>query len=275
MTARAERKGREAFATPEPASHTGAMNLAGFRAVCDDGWRLVSGTPGFLSEREARFLMLAAAAAPPDGAIVEIGSFKGRSTVGLAYVARRYGLGSVVAIDPHTSPSTTDPDLGSGSSSYDEFQENLRRAGVADAVDCCRAFSQDVARDWSEPIRLLWIDGDHLYEAVKRDLALFRPYLAPGAIVAMHDVLGSDDFGPAGCFKSIGWAQYRAADGEGSRRFRWRRWRLAVALRHLIPVAEAGWVTTGLARWRHRFWWRVLPHRAVDPARWAAQVAMK
>ena len=210
------------------------MNLAGFRAVCDDAWRRVNDTPGFLSEREARFLMLAAAAAPAGGAIVEIGSFKGRSTVGLAYVARRYGLGSVVAIDPHTSPSTTDPDLGSGSSSYDEFQENLRRAGVADAVDCRRAFSQEVARDWSRPIRLLWIDGDHLYEAVKRDLALFRPYLAPGAIVAM-----------------------------------------AVALRHLIPVAEAGWVTTGLARWRHRFWWRVLPHRAVDPARWAAQVAIK
>src|SRR5256714_14837150 len=228
MTARAERKGREAFATPEPVSHTGAMNLAGLRAVCDDGWRLVNGTPGFLSEREARFLMLAAAAAPADGAIVEIGSFKGRSTVGLAYVARRYGLGSVVAIDPHTSPSTTDPDLGSGSSSYDDFQDTLRRADVADAVDCRRAVSQEVARDWSGPIRLLWIDGDHLYEAVKRDLALFRPYLAPGAIVAMHDVLGtwpgplrafvedvlaSDDFGPAGCFKSIGWAQYRPADG--------------------------------------------------------------
>jgi len=116
MTARAERKGREAFATPEPVSHTGAMNLAGFRAVCDDGWRLVNGTPGFLSEREARFLMLAAAAAPADGAIVEIGSFKGRSTVGLAYVARRYGLGSVVAIDPHTSHATGGGRSGSSGS---------------------------------------------------------------------------------------------------------------------------------------------------------------
>src|SRR5256886_15580313 len=160
MTAGAERKGREAFATPEPVSHTGAMNLAGFRAVCDDGWRLVNGTPGFLSEREARFLMLAAAAAPADGAIVEIGSFKGRSTVGLAYVARRYGLGSVVPIDPHTSPSATDPDLRSGRSSYDEFQENLRRAGVVDAVDCRRAVSPEGARDWRRPIPLLWIGGD-------------------------------------------------------------------------------------------------------------------
>src|SRR5437763_16959017 len=84
-----EAEGREGFATPEPVSHTGAMNLAGFRAVCDDAWRRVNDTPGFLSEREARFLMLAAPAAPPAGAIVEIGSFKGRSTVGPAYLPRR------------------------------------------------------------------------------------------------------------------------------------------------------------------------------------------
>src|SRR5881409_1778577 len=90
-----------------------------------------------------------------------------------------------------TTPSATDPDLGTAQSSHDKFQENLRRAGVADVVDCRRAFSHEVARDWTRPIRLLWIDGDHVYEAVKRDLALFRPHLAPGAIVAMHDVLGT------------------------------------------------------------------------------------
>ena len=265
------------------------MNLAEFQAVADEGWRRVSDTPGYLAEREARFLMLAAAGAPADGAIVEIGSFMGRSTVGLAYVAQRYGLGKVVAIDPHTAPSTTDPDLGAQRSSYDEFQENVRRAGVVDAVDCRRAFSYEVARDWTGPIRLLWIDGDHVYESVKQDLALFRRHLAPGAIVAMHDVLGtwpgplrvfvedvleSDDFGPAGCFKSIGWAQYRPADGRVWR-FRWRRRRLAAAARRLIPVAQAGWLTSGLGWWRHKLWWRLLPHGPVDPARWTAQVAIE
>src|SRR5438876_6194102 len=59
--------------------------------------------PGYLAEREARFLMLAAAGAPTAGAIVEIGSFKGRSTVGLAYVAQRYGLGGGKGTRPHSS----------------------------------------------------------------------------------------------------------------------------------------------------------------------------
>jgi len=196
--------------------------------------------------------MLAAAGAPADGAIVEIGSFMGRSTVGLAYVAQRYGLGKVVAIDPHTAPSTTDPDLGRPAVVVRRVPGERTPGGRGGCGGCRRAFSYEVARDWTGPIRLLWIDGDHVYESVKQDLALFRRHLAPGAIVAMHDVLGtwpgplrvfvedvleSDDFGPAGCFKSIGWAQYRPADGRvcdsagvggvSPRRapasFRWRR----------------------------------------------------
>ena len=105
-----------------------------FATASDEGWRHVRDTPGYLFEPEARFLMLAAIAAPVAGAIVEIGSFKGRSTVGLAYIAQRYRLGKVIAVDPHTSPSTTDPDLLGQPSSFDDFQMNLRRAGVAVAI---------------------------------------------------------------------------------------------------------------------------------------------
>ncbi|HYL56542.1 MAG TPA: class I SAM-dependent methyltransferase [Gemmatimonadales bacterium] len=259
-----------------------------FATASDEGWRHVRDTPGYLAEPEARFLMLAAVAAPVAGAIVEIGSFKGRSTVGLAYVAQRYRLGKVIAVDPHTSPSTTDPDLLGQPSSFEDFQMNLRRAGVVDAVDARRAYSRDVARTWRGPIRLLWLDGDHVYEAVKEDLALFRQHLVPGSLVAMHDVLGtwegplrvfvedvlgSDDFGPAGFCKSIGWAQYRPAHG-ARLRVRARRARLRWAARRLIPVAQAGWKTTGWRRVVHKLCWSVLPRRINDPTRWAATVAL-
>jgi len=274
--------------TARPRPHTGTVDLAGFQAVCDEGLRRIRVTPGYLDDREALFLMLAAAGAPVDGAIVEIGSFKGRSTIGLAYVAQHYGLGRVVAVDPHTSPSATDPDLGAQQSSYDDFQENLRRAGVADAVDCRRAFSHEVARDWSQPIRLLWIDGDHMYPAVKQDLTLFGPHLAPGGILVMHDVLrswggpqrvfledvlASDDFGPAGFCRSIGWAQYRPGDG-GGLRFRARRAYLGWAARHVRPPKELEEPTTRVSRWRQWFWWSISPHRLVTPARWTALVAL-
>lgn len=249
--------------------------------IIDAGWARVRETAGYLSEREARFIMLAAALAPGSGDVVEIGSFKGRSTVGLAYVSRECGLGRVVALDPHTAPASTDPDLEGESASYDAFIANLDRAGVRDVVEIHRAFSHDVARTWSRPIRLLWIDGDHTYEGALADVRLFRPHLIPGAIVAMHDVLGtfegslrvfadeilrSNDFGPVGLCGSIGWGQYRPG-GARSLFYRWARARLSVPIRRLIPIARRGRRIQGVAdKYAYKLWRALAPHGAV-PAR--------
>jgi predicted O-methyltransferase YrrM len=248
----------------------------------------MSSATGFLSEREGRFLALAAAAAPAAGVILEIGSFKGKSTVGLAAVARRYGLGRVIAVDPHTAPSETDPDLADQTTSYDDFLTTLRSAGLTDWVEVHRAFSQDLAQGWDRPLRLLWIDGDHTYAGAKRDLDLYRPSLTPGAIVAIHDalhhypgplrvfvdeLLRSDDFGPVGFCGSIAWAQYRPADGSTPtfRRARRALARRAAPLAHLFDDPRP---LTGWRKVRYRFWRAMIPHRAVDPARWAAAVTL-
>jgi hypothetical protein len=248
-------------------------DLDHIEGIIDQGWRRVSATAGYLSEREARFVMAAAALAPARGKNLEIGSFKGRSTVGIAYVTRELDLGPVVAVDPHTSPATTDPDLRGKSSSYDDFVANLAAAGVQDRVEIKRAYSHELAREWKDTIRFLWIDGDHTYDGAKADLDMFKPHLAEGAIVAMHDVLGtfegalrvfveevldSDDFGPAGFSGSIGWAQYRPRDGS---RFRWRRRLLGIPGRRLIPVARRA--DKGLHGWNkflYKFWRPLAPH---------------
>ena len=224
--------------------------------------------------------MAAAALAPAKGRNLEIGSFKGRSTVGIAYVTLHLGLGHVVAVDPHTSPASTDPDLRGKTTSYDDFVANLRAAGVFERVEIRRAYSYDLAREWNEPIRFLWIDGDHTYEGAKADLEMFKPFLVDGAIVAMHDVLGTfegalrvfveeildrDEFGPAGFSGSIGWAQYRPRDG---RRFRWRRRLLAIPGRKLIPVARRA--DRGLHGWNkflYKFWRPLAPHGDVTVSR--------
>ena len=99
-------------------------------AVIEKAWQLTLRTDGFLGENEARFLGMLAACVPARGTIVEIGSFKGKSTVMLASVAAHYGLGPVVAIDPHTSPSTTDHGIAAGSSTFEEFLASVKAAGL-------------------------------------------------------------------------------------------------------------------------------------------------
>jgi hypothetical protein len=245
----------------------------------------VRAAPGFLTEREARFLALVAACAPAQGVILEIGSFKGKSTVGLASVAMRYGLGPVITVDPHTGPSVTDPDVGPRGSSWDDFRASLRTAGVESAVEAHRAYSRDLARGWTRPIRFLWIDGDHTYRGAKEDIDLFRGRLVPGAVVALHDVLhtfdgpvrvfaeellASDLFGPAGLCGSIGWAQYRPGDGA-----QWRDERLALArrVRRLIPLVQDGREPTGLRKLRYKLWRGLVPHAAPDAAAWVRAVS--
>jgi len=261
------------------ASSRRGRDLDQIRGIIEEGWKRVSATIGYLSEREARFLMAAAALAPARGKNLETGSFKGRSTVAIAYVTRELDLGTLVAVDPHTSPASTDPDLRGKATSYDDFVANLKSAGVFERVEIKRAYSRDLARQWKDPIRFLWIDGDHTYEGAKADLDLLKPYLMDGAIVAMHDVLGtfagplrvfveeileSDDFGSAGFSGSIGWAQYRPRDGR-SARFRWRRRLLAIPARKLIPVArQAENGLHGFNKLLYKIWRPLVPHGDVS-----------
>jgi predicted O-methyltransferase YrrM len=234
--------------------------------------------PGHLGENEIRFLGLLAACTPGQGAIVEIGSFKGRSTVMLAKVASHYGRGPVSAIDPHNSPIL----VQQGASSYEEFQKSIRGAGLEKHVEAHVAYSEDVAKSWNRPIRLLWIDGDHTYEGAKKDLDGFLPHLVPYGVVAFHDalnafpgpirvfvedVLRSDQFGAAGFVHSIAWAQYRPEDGKA---FRDARLKLAKRATKLIPFVENGEDLRGLKK-RCFKWNRFrVPHAAIEPREWAS-----
>lgn len=146
---------------------------------------------GWLDEDEADLLIAAVRLACPDGAplgaIVEVGSYCGRSTVVLAHAARAFGPGArITAIDPHLGVvGAADQGVKRVAPSRDRFLRNIASAGVADLVDLVQQHSTDVS--WSSPIGLLFIDGLHDYLSVSRDLAHFAPWIARGGYVAFHD----------------------------------------------------------------------------------------
>ena len=145
--------------------------------------RIIARVDGWLDPAEGRLLFQLARDADPAGAIVEIGSWHGRSTIWLAAGAKAGRGARVAAIDPHRGTAlrndeeTTEPAL----------RRNLTWAGVDDQVDVIVATSEDTAARWSRPVSLLWIDGDHEYESVKRDLLRWEEHLLPDAVVALHD----------------------------------------------------------------------------------------
>ena len=118
--------------------------------------------------------------------VVEIGSARGKSACYLGMALKENGSGQLYAIDPHTRTNWNDAD---SVDTFDSINQNLDRLKLRDFVRIVRATSEDAARGWSLPIDLIFIDGDHSYEGVKRDWELFSPFVRPFGGVIFHDTL--------------------------------------------------------------------------------------
>jgi len=146
---------------------------------------------GLITEREGETLYNLAKNGPGKGAIVEIGSFKGKSTIYLASGSKAAGREKVYAIDTHmawkekgkTRAGIYVPKKGA----FKFFLSNLRKARVEDWVVPVKEYSHKANEKWSKPIRLLFIDGSHKYLHVKLDFLLWEPFIAKGGIIALHD----------------------------------------------------------------------------------------
>lgn len=150
----------------------------GFR----EAFALAADVPGWLTEAQARVLYDAAAAVPPGGRVVEIGSHHGRSTIVLASAVRD---ARVTAVDPFPG----DWRYG-GPDTEARFRSHTTRAGVADRIDLRVATSADVRRDWEGPVDLLYVDGKHDYWTVRDDLR-WASAVPDGGTVLVHDAFSS------------------------------------------------------------------------------------
>jgi predicted O-methyltransferase YrrM len=151
------------------------------------------GVEGWLTAEQARVLAAAAAACQAGGEIVEIGSFRGLSTIVLASHAPEGA--TVVAIDPHAGN-----DRGPGErSGYDRaaaddrvvFEHNLGAAGVRHrvrhvALDSSAAHGHVAAR-----IDVLYIDGAHRYAQARADIRDWGGRVADGGTLLIHDAFSS------------------------------------------------------------------------------------
>jgi predicted O-methyltransferase YrrM len=126
---------------------------------------------------------------PAPGRIVEIGSFRGRSTIVLRKAAAP-GV-EVVAIDPHgggdRGPQEIAPDAGLGEADHEAFHANLRQAGVDDTVRHVRRASQDALIEVEGDVALLYVDGAHRYAPARADIERWGERVAPGGTMLVHD----------------------------------------------------------------------------------------
>ena len=151
--------------------------------------RDISGIAGWLTKKEASFLYREAKKSSKKYGIVEIGSWKGRSTVCLGLGVRDGNGGKVYAVDPHKD--TTEHKNWSGKTdiydTYSIFLANIKKAEIDQYIAPIRSTSEEAAPAFKKLIDFLFIDGSHRFSHVKLDYELWFPKLMVNGTVAFHD----------------------------------------------------------------------------------------
>lgn len=114
---------------------------------------------------------------------VEIGVYEGSSALVLVRSLPRDAV--LHLIDPFVDSRGLA--VGWRGSAWASRRTVARAAKAGPTVRWHVAPSQEVGRTWSEPVELVFIDGDHAPEACRLDWELFSPWVVPGGAVVFHD----------------------------------------------------------------------------------------
>jgi predicted O-methyltransferase YrrM len=142
-------------------------------------------TEGMISFDESVLLYILASKVN-SGCIIEVGSYRGRSSVFLGKGSLDGANIQVYAIDPHKNFIGV---LGGvfGPKDRTVFYRTMLENGCSEIVSLINLSSEVFSSSWIEPISLLWIDGDHSYDGVKKDFECWAPHLQDNAAIAFDD----------------------------------------------------------------------------------------
>ena len=117
-----------------------------------------------------------------DLTMIEIGSYAGEST---EIFAKRFG--KVITIDPH-EPNYDDNDSASNSDFTEVLEKFLERKSKYNNIEYIRMKSDDAINLLKNfKVDLVYIDGVHTYEQVKKDIENYMPLIKNGGFISGHD----------------------------------------------------------------------------------------
>ena len=162
---------------------------------------LAEAAKGFMPPEEGLALYeagVAAATAMPGAPLVEIGTWCGKSAIYLGAAARdretvlftvdhHRGSEENQAGWEHHDESLVDPETGL-LDTLPTFRRTIHEAGLDDVVIGVVGDSPTVAAYFSTPAALVFIDGGHGEAPAHADYDAWGHRLAPGGLLAIHDV---------------------------------------------------------------------------------------
>ena|SRR3989338_9393013 len=139
---------------------------------------------GWLGEGEGQLLFDLAKMCGGRGVIVEIGSWKGKSTVWLSRGSKAGRGVKVYAVDTHRGSKEHGTVW-----TFDEFKKNIKKAGTSEIVVPLVKTSKEAALNFKDPVELIFFDGAHDLRSISDDFKLWFPKLVDGGFIAFHDAV--------------------------------------------------------------------------------------
>ena len=167
--------------------------MTGAPTSFEAAWDHAGTLEGWLTPEQGWQLFDAARNLGPGATVVEIGSFRGRSTTVLALSAPDDV--EVVAIDPHgggdRGPGEIAPDAALGDADHEAFTDNLASAGVSHRVRHVRKLSADALGDVAGDVSLLFVDGAHRFGPARDDIVQWGDRVRDEGTMLVHDAFSS------------------------------------------------------------------------------------
>ena len=168
-------------------------------------------TKGFMPEDEGLALHEAGLDGGRVGPLLEIGSYCGKSAVYLGSAAAQretvlftidhhHGSEENQAGWDHHDVEVVDARTGR-MDTLPFFRRTIEDAGLEAAVVAIVGDSPTVGRFWATPVGLLFIDGGHAEDVAMADYDGWARFVAPGGVLAIHDVFESPDDGGQAPFR--------------------------------------------------------------------------
>jgi MMP 1-O-methyltransferase len=159
-------------------------------------WREVSGW----SEDIEQVYEHIARTCPPEAVLVEVGAWCGRSAIMLAQLLKDYKkpFVTIYAVDQFKNTEGLTEDMrtfiaSQGGSIRPIFEQNVRLGGVEDQVRVLEGDSAECASHFIDgELDMVFIDADHRFEYVARDIRTWQPKLRRGGLLAGHDYTDPD-----------------------------------------------------------------------------------
>ena len=108
---------------------------------------------------------------PKGATVAEVGWWLAGSSVDIASILKAKG-GKLTCVDLYRAP---------------QCDQNIKSMGVGDTIQFIQGTSWEVPTTLTEQFDLVFVDADHSYESVKKDLLAWIPRIKPGGILLNDD----------------------------------------------------------------------------------------